>query len=73
RRRMLAVRTDSDDAGRMRALRLLWRYPVITLTVIVFVVVGVLHAAGEATIGRWVATVFVAAVTLRQIELFDLG
>ncbi len=61
---MLAVRTDSDDAGRMRALRLLWRYPVITLTVIVFVVVGVLHAAGEATIGRWVATVFVAAVVV---------
>ncbi|WP_136052897.1 heavy metal translocating P-type ATPase [Microbacterium sp. K36] len=48
----------------MRALRLLWRYPVITLTVIVFVVVGVLHAAGEATIGRWVATVFVAAVVV---------
>ncbi len=61
---MLAVRTDSDDAGRMRALRLLWRYPVITLTVIVFVVVGALHAAGEATIGRWVATVFVAAVVV---------
>ncbi|WP_312674709.1 heavy metal translocating P-type ATPase [Microbacterium sp.] len=48
----------------MRALRLLWRYPVITLTVIVFVVVGALHAAGEATIGRWVATVFVAAVVV---------
>ncbi len=61
---MLAVRTDSDDAGRMRALRLLWRYPVITLTVIVFAVVGGLHAAGEETIGRWVATVFVAAVVV---------
>ncbi|MEE6387453.1 heavy metal translocating P-type ATPase [Microbacterium paraoxydans] len=48
----------------MRALRLLWRYPVITLTVIVFVVVGALHAAGEATVGRWVATVFVAAVVV---------
>lgn len=61
---MLAVRTDSDDAGRMRALRLLWRYPVITLTVLVFAVVGALHAAGEETIGRWVATIFVAAVVV---------
>ena len=46
----------------MRALRLLWRYPVITLTVIVFIAVGILHATGEDVVGRWVATIFVAAV-----------
>lgn len=46
----------------MRSLRLLWRYPVIVLTVVVFVVVGVLHATGLDTVGRIVATVYVAGV-----------
>ncbi len=48
----------------MRALRPLWRYPVITLTVLVFAAVGVLHAVDEAGIGRWLATVYVSAVVV---------
>ena len=48
----------------MRALRPLWRYPVITLTVLVFAAVGVLHAVDEAGIGRWLATVYVAGVVV---------
>lgn len=46
----------------MRALRSLWRYPVITLTVVVFVAVGILHAADAEAVGRWIATIYVAAV-----------
>jgi heavy metal translocating P-type ATPase len=45
----------------MRFLRLLWRYPAITTTVLVFVGVLILHAVDAAVIGRWIATVYVAA------------
>ncbi|MCE0508188.1 cadmium-translocating P-type ATPase [Microbacterium sp. KKR3/1] len=44
----------------MRFLPLLWRYPAITITVLVFVGVLVLHASGTADLGRWIATGYVA-------------
>lgn len=44
----------------MRFLPLLWRYPAITITVLVFVGVLVLHASGTAELGRWIATGYVA-------------
>ncbi|KJL22193.1 Cadmium, zinc and cobalt-transporting ATPase [Microbacterium oxydans] len=37
---------------------------MITLTVLVFAAVGVLHAVDEAGIGRWIATVYVSAVVV---------
>ncbi|TFV85548.1 cadmium-translocating P-type ATPase [Microbacterium sp. dk485] len=37
-----------------------WRYPAILITVVVLVAVLVLHAAGAAGVGRWVATAYVA-------------
>ncbi|NJI58519.1 cadmium-translocating P-type ATPase [Microbacterium oxydans] len=46
----------------MRIVRLLWRYPVITITVVVFAVVLILHSLGAQGIGRWIATAYVAAV-----------
>ncbi|MGI0518989.1 HAD-IC family P-type ATPase, partial [Microbacterium maritypicum] len=45
----------------MRFLRLLWRYPAITTTVLVFVGVLVLHAVDATVAGRWIATGYVAA------------
>lgn len=45
----------------MRFLRLLWRYPAITTTVLVFVGVLVLHAIDATVAGRWIATGYVAA------------
>ncbi|UPL10292.1 heavy metal translocating P-type ATPase [Microbacterium sufflavum] len=48
----------------MRSLGLLWRYPVITLTVLAFALVGVLHAVDQQQVGRWIATVYVAAVVV---------
>ena len=45
----------------MRFLRLLWRYPAITTTVLVFVGVLILHAVDAAVAGRWIATGYVAA------------
>ncbi len=45
----------------MRFLRLLWRYPAITTTVLVFVGVLVLHAVNATVAGRWIATGYVAA------------
>ncbi|WP_168443119.1 HAD-IC family P-type ATPase, partial [Microbacterium sp. K35] len=48
----------------MRSLSLLWRYPVITLTVLAFALVGVLHAVDQQQVGRWIATVYVAAVVV---------
>lgn len=44
----------------MRFLPLLWRYRAITITVLVFVGVLVLHASGTADLGRWIATGYVA-------------
>ncbi|MCT1479253.1 heavy metal translocating P-type ATPase [Microbacterium sp. p3-SID336] len=46
----------------MRPLRILWRYPVITLTIVVFAVVGVLHGIDQQPLGRIIATVYVAGV-----------
>ena len=37
---------------------------MITLTVIVFVAVGALHAADQEVLGRWIATVYVAGVVV---------
>jgi len=45
----------------MRFLRLLWRYPAITTTVLVFIGVLVLHAVDATVAGRWIATGYVAA------------
>lgn len=44
----------------MRFLRVLWRYPAITTTVLVFVSVLVLHAVDAPALGRGVATGYVA-------------
>ena len=44
----------------MRFFRLLWRYPAITATVIVFIGVLVLHAVDAAVVGRWIATAYVS-------------
>lgn len=44
----------------MRFLHLLWRYPAITATVVVFLGVVILHAVDAAVIGRWIATGYVA-------------
>ncbi|PRB19197.1 heavy metal translocating P-type ATPase [Microbacterium sp. MYb62] len=44
----------------MRFLRPLWRYPSITITVVVFVGVLVLHGVDAAAVGRWIATGYVA-------------
>ncbi|GAA1529709.1 heavy metal translocating P-type ATPase [Microbacterium ginsengiterrae] len=43
----------------MRQLRLLWRHPVITITVIILAVVLTLHSIGAEQAGRWLASVFV--------------
>lgn len=48
----------------MRSLRLLWRYPVITLTIVIFATVGVLHAVDADLAARWVASVHVAGVVV---------
>lgn len=45
----------------MRFLRVLGRYPVITVTVVVLAAVLLLHVVGEDVSGRWIATVCVAA------------
>ena len=45
----------------MRFLRVLGRYPVITVTVVVLAAVLLLHVVGEDVLGRWIATVCVAA------------
>ena len=45
----------------MRFLRVLGRYPVITVTVVVLAAVLLLHVVGEDVLGRWIATVGVAA------------
>ena len=45
----------------MRFLRVLGRYPVITVTVVILAAVLVLHAVGAEGLGRWIATVYVAA------------
>ncbi|MDF2561054.1 MAG: cobalt transporter ATP-binding protein [Microbacterium sp.] len=44
----------------MRFLRILWRYPAITVTVLVLIGVLVVHAVGAPVVGRWVATCYVA-------------
>lgn len=44
----------------MAFLRLIRRYPVIAITVLVFVGVLILHGVGAAGIGRWIATGYVA-------------
>ncbi|WP_110590430.1 heavy metal translocating P-type ATPase [Microbacterium suaedae] len=46
----------------MRIFRLLWRYPVITLAVVVLAGVLILHGVGAADAGRWIATGFVAVI-----------
>ncbi|MBN9216215.1 MAG: cadmium-translocating P-type ATPase [Microbacterium sp. SCN 70-200] len=48
----------------MRALRLLWRYPVITATVVVLALVLILHATGQQSAGRWIATAYVAVIVV---------
>lgn len=45
----------------MRFLRVLGRYPVITVTIVVLAAVLLLHVVGEDVLGRWIATVCVAA------------
>lgn len=45
----------------MRFIRALRRYPVITITVVAIAVVLILHAVGQAALGRWIAIVYVAA------------
>ena len=45
----------------MRLLRPLWRYPIISVTVVVLAAVVVLHAVGADAVGRWTATAYVGA------------
>src|SRR3546814_12307612 len=45
----------------MRIFRLLWRYPAITVAVVVLATVIALHAGDAQAAGRWVATAFVGA------------
>ena len=58
---MLELGRRSGDARIMRFLRVLGRYPVITVTVVVLAAVLLLHVVGEDVLGRWIATVCVAA------------
>jgi heavy metal translocating P-type ATPase len=44
----------------MRAIRALWRYPVITVTVIVLATVVALAIAGLDAYGRWIAVAYVS-------------
>lgn len=58
---MLELARRPGDARIMRFLRVLGRYPVITVTVVVLAAVLLLHVVGEDVLGRWIATVCVAA------------
>lgn len=58
---MLELGRRPGDARIMRFLRVLGRYPVITVTVVVLAAVLLLHVVGEDVLGRWIATVCVAA------------
>lgn len=58
---MLELARRPGDARIMRFLRVLGRYPVITVTVVVLAAVLLLHVVGEDVSGRWIATVCVAA------------
>ncbi|WP_454295468.1 heavy metal translocating P-type ATPase [Salana multivorans] len=45
----------------MRLLRPVWRYPIISVTVVVLAAVVVLHSVGADAVGRWTATAYVGA------------
>ena len=45
----------------MLLLRPLWRYPIISVTVVMLAAVVVLHALGADAVGRWMATAYVGA------------
>lgn len=60
---LLARGTRTGQAGCVRRLlRAIMRYPVITLTVLVMIVVLALNLSGLDRAGRWVATLYVSAI-----------